>query len=694
MQIDSKQWKSAVAFAAVALCAAASAQAQSLVLTNTNVIATDNDPAPGTTSVFGGSSALDHGVIDDAGGVLFRGRLTGGSASTLNERGLFYGSTRASLQLVVRSGDVAPGLAPLTLNTLTAQGLGSSPRIARNGLMLWGSSLSTGVSTDDSALFVGTPGNFVLLAREGSPAAGTAGAVYSSGLNGLSHQPTGLNRNGRVLFQSSLSGGDVVASPSNNAAWYTGSTAGLEIVQRKGDVVLGGAIISALGFVSQMNDSGQVLHDETLSTTLGTSPATAANDKTLWIYTPGVGNTLLVREGDAAPGTIGATFNVSSNSWFVNVGANCFNSSGEALMVASMMGGDVVGTTNDTAIFKLAASGNTMVIRKGDPAPGLTNGETIALFHTTYNALNNAGVVAFKGTVAGPLVTTSNDEVVYAGTPGNLQLVAREGDAAVGTVGATVAAFLAQGSFHVNEIGQVSFQADLTGGDTVVGVNDGALFAWDPSTGIHLVAREGDSVEVQPGVFKSFFTYGNIQFNNGDANPLGWNRNGLMVLRLNFNDSTSALLTVQVPTTPNPQSYCTAGTTTNGCNALITANANPTVGHSAPCTVSVAGVEGQKTGLIFYGLTRHTGSWCSSGSSFLCVKSPTMRTPAQNTAGTAGACDGTITLDWNAFQLANIGALGQPFGAGDVVDLQAWFRDPPACKTTNTSNAVELTYLP
>jgi hypothetical protein len=146
----------------------------------------------------------------------------------------------------------------------------------------------------------------------------------------------------------------------------------------------------------------------------------------------------------------------------------------------------------------------------------------------------------------------------------------------------------------------------------------------------------------------------------------------------------------------NPTAYCTAGTTTNGCNASVSASGNPDVAHSGACTISVANVEGQRTGILFYGLDDLIQPWCSGGggSSFLCIKPPTMRTPPQSSGGTAGQCDGTLALDWNAFQIANPGALGAPWTAGEQAYVQAWFRDPPACKTTNLSDALELTYQP
>ncbi|NUP96793.1 MAG: hypothetical protein HUU28_11580 [Planctomycetaceae bacterium] len=142
-----------------------------------------------------------------------------------------------------------------------------------------------------------------------------------------------------------------------------------------------------------------------------------------------------------------------------------------------------------------------------------------------------------------------------------------------------------------------------------------------------------------------------------------------------------------------PISYCTAGVTTNGCSATISAANNPSVSAANPCVINVTNVEGAKSGLIFYSITgSSTSAW--NASSFLCVKAPTQRTGTQVSGGTAGLCDGTLTLDWNAYQAAFPTALGQPWSAGDTVWAQAWFRDPPAGKSTNLSNGIEMTYVP
>ena len=90
-----------------------------------------------------------------------------------------------------------------------------------------------------------------------------------------------------------------------------------------------------------------------------------------------------------------------------------------------------------------------------------------------------------------------------------------------------------------------------------------------------------------------------------------------------------------------------------------TSSANPSVTAANACNITVSNVEGQKSGLIFYSITGQAAvAW--NASSFLCVKAPTQRTGTQTSGGTVNACDGTLTLDWNAFQAANPGALGQP----------------------------------
>jgi hypothetical protein len=145
-----------------------------------------------------------------------------------------------------------------------------------------------------------------------------------------------------------------------------------------------------------------------------------------------------------------------------------------------------------------------------------------------------------------------------------------------------------------------------------------------------------------------------------------------------------------------PFVFCTAGVSTNGCVAAISATAQPQVDLGGPCVINVTNVEGNKAAILFYGLDNagYTPFAWGGSSSYLCVKPPSQRTGATTSTGTTGACDGTLTLDWNAYQTANPTSLGNPFSAGDTIYMQAWYRDPPSPKTTNLSDAVELVQQP
>jgi len=143
-----------------------------------------------------------------------------------------------------------------------------------------------------------------------------------------------------------------------------------------------------------------------------------------------------------------------------------------------------------------------------------------------------------------------------------------------------------------------------------------------------------------------------------------------------------------------PPAYCTSGTSGHGCAPAISGNANPSLAFANPCLITVSSVEGQRNGILFYGLTQFVQPWASGSTSYLCIKPPTQRAGSQNSGGTVGLCDGTLSLDWNTFQQSNPTALGNPWSVGREAFCQGWYRDPPAPKTTNLSDALWLTYLP
>jgi hypothetical protein len=148
------------------------------------------------------------------------------------------------------------------------------------------------------------------------------------------------------------------------------------------------------------------------------------------------------------------------------------------------------------------------------------------------------------------------------------------------------------------------------------------------------------------------------------------------------------------PSAPTVVTYCTAGTTTNLCNASIGAVGVPSVSATSGFTVIVSGVEGARQGILFYGISGQVALPWGTSSSFICVAQPYNRMGQQDSGGTDGGCDGVLQNDVLDYLANNPGALGQPFQAGDQAWFQGWFRDPPSPKTTMLSNGLEVTFAP
>lgn len=144
-----------------------------------------------------------------------------------------------------------------------------------------------------------------------------------------------------------------------------------------------------------------------------------------------------------------------------------------------------------------------------------------------------------------------------------------------------------------------------------------------------------------------------------------------------------------------PTAYCTAGTTTNGCAASMSGLGLPSASATSGFSLLCSGVEGDKFGIMFYGLSGPNAAvWAPGSTSLLCVKSPVQRLPSMNSGGTAGLCDGAFLTDWLAYLATHPNALGAPLAAGSSVWAQSWYRDPPAPSSTQLSDALSWTMCP
>jgi hypothetical protein len=139
-----------------------------------------------------------------------------------------------------------------------------------------------------------------------------------------------------------------------------------------------------------------------------------------------------------------------------------------------------------------------------------------------------------------------------------------------------------------------------------------------------------------------------------------------------------------------PDSYCTAGTTASGCQALVSASGKASVSMASGFDVTVAGAEGQKDGTIYFSTNGAQANAWGNGTSYQCVVPPVTRTGVLQGSGAPATCGGLFELDFNAWMAANPGKAPAP---GDATYLQCWFRDPQNTSNRSTSLSDALRFV-
>ena len=501
------------------------------------VVAADGLPLSALqATTFGASPAFDLPVIDERGQIAFRARINGGAVTPLDDRVIVKGTIFWDLQVLARGGDAAPGMPGVALTTGTAPGLGGTIRLSPNGDVFFGSFLGgNGVtSANDTALFWGGAGGLVSLAREGDPAPGTGGAALASSFNNPLASSVALNRWGRAAFQSATSGGDTTVA--NDLGWFAGTPQAIELVQRKGGVALGGAAtIGALGALCQINDGGQLLHGATLTH----GPAvTVADDETLWIHTPGAGDLLVLREGDAVPGTNGAVLGNPTGFWTIGVGNIAFTRSGQFVVVARS---SAATSSPESTIARCWSA------RRPGPRSRAVR-EARRPERTDLRDREQREPLHQRGR-ADPLPVYDLGRHGHErrrhrhldGGAGALAQIAREGSVAPETGGALFGS-LSGTQMSFNDRGQILFTTQLVGAGVTGPGNNTALYSYDPTVGLDLVLRGADAVTVAPGTVKTVSTFAMVPHNGGDGAALGFNHAGDFVLRATMTDGTGAIL--------------------------------------------------------------------------------------------------------------------------------------------------------
>lgn len=181
--------------------------------------------------------------------------------------------------------------------------------------------------------------------------------------------------------------------------------------------------------------------------------------------------------------------------------------------------------TNDLGIWSGTTSSLSLVAREGGAAPG-ASGATFSRRSFQQPQIDSAGYVSFYSQIEGPGIGLGNNNGLWMGLPGNIQLAARAGDDAVGVTDAAWF-FIAPQTAQI-ETGRLAFSGLLTnkpGGSGVTSGSDSGIWL-GPVGSIALLAREDDAAPGASAQFGDMFQVelvlnsgGNVAFKNALKGP-------------------------------------------------------------------------------------------------------------------------------------------------------------------------------
>lgn len=216
-------------------------------------------------------------------------------------------------------------------------------------------------------------------------------------------------------------------------------------------------------------------------------------------------------------------------------GVSSVDNTGSVIFEAFTGGGGVSNGANE-GVWAGAPGALQLIIREGNQAAGLPAGVNYASqsVEGAPPQMNTAGDIAHVTRLVGSGVNFTNWTAIVAGTPGSLQLVARTGDAAPGAPGKT---FQNVSNVALSETGHVAFLANIWDGVLA----EAAMYAWHKDTGLELIARKGDVVSFG---MAGMHTIDNINFATGSiaGARCGLGDDGTLAFGVNLMGSTRGIV--------------------------------------------------------------------------------------------------------------------------------------------------------
>jgi hypothetical protein len=390
-------------------------------------------------------------ALNDAGQTAFLSRLIGSGA--LLDEGIWIEGASGP-ELIAREGGRAPGTPDgVTLRTLDSYSisLNNAGQIAF-GSFLSGDSVN---SSNAQVIWSGDADTLRPVARTGSHAPGTPAGVNFESF--ALYSRIGLDDAGQTAFLGYLTGTGV--NDTNQSGIWMERAGNLTLVARSGDPAANGpGATNFAGFYPPIvNEAGQLAFQAGLSGRI-----TSLNDRGIWSGAP---DQLVLK---AQKGMRAAGLPVGVNYSSFNEYELLLNDAGRIAFTGYVTGLGI-NDSNAEGLWAETSNGLHLIARRSDHAPGTPDGVRFGepgFWAFSLTGFNDAGQVAFVGTLDGPNVDFTNNVGIWAtDQTGALRLIARSGDVlevAPGDVRTVSFLFLASNS--LNNLGQLIFEASFTDG--------------------------------------------------------------------------------------------------------------------------------------------------------------------------------------------------------------------------------------
>lgn len=468
-------------------------------------------------------------ATNDSGNVTFSSALIGPSVTGANNVVLWYGSGD-TFSAIAREGDQAPGV-PMGIVFNRVDSVSDfHTRLGGPGITAFSSLLSGSYPLATCLHSVGTTS---LVTLDGAQAAGLAPGVTYNSIGSVAINPNGalaltaiiqgpgitFYQNDRLAYEFT-SGSWAIEARSNDPAPGADPYPNVLFDAFGGPGVMGMDAIGRMGIYCLLKGSG----------------VTTSNRFGFWFGPPGA-LTLVARTGSQAGGLPGG---VVYGLFGLHM---ALNNSGQVAFGAPLSGAGV-DTTNNEAIFAGPYQSAGAVLRKGDATPGVA-GARFRTFDASRLGLNGLNQLAFSAYIQGDSVSGTDNQGLWVGAPGALQLVARLGKPAAGLSSDVTYASLT--TYGLASSGFGAFLATLAGSG-VNATNNYALFGFSLNGAIDVIVRTGDTLEVAPGdnrIVRDVRLTLN-SFGGQDGLPSGLASDGSLVYRLAFTDGSTGIFRSKV----------------------------------------------------------------------------------------------------------------------------------------------------